>query len=60
MDDGVSPLKLRFIQSGNIFRKEDRLVVGGLENMLLGCRPRHYTKFKDYTECIDTVMFGKI
>ena len=60
MDGGVSPFKLQFIHTGNIFRKDDRLVVGGLENMLLGCKPRHYTKLSDYTECIDTVMFGKI
>ena len=60
MDGGVSSFKLQFLHSGNIFRRKDGFVVGGLENMLLRCRPRDYVKFSDYKECIDTLMFGRI
>lgn len=58
VDGDIYPLKLRFLHLGNIFMDGEHCLIG-MENMLLGCRPCNYVKFRDYVQCIDAVMFGE-
>ncbi len=57
--DPNDPLPLLFLHSGNIFWDGRQSYVGGVENMLLGVRPRDYVKYRHHMDRIDELMFGE-
>ena len=59
MDEGKARLAKGHIHTGNIFLDGDVCQLGGLENMLLGCRPRDHWKFDDYKNMMDIFMLGE-
>jgi len=59
MDGNPDPLTLGIVHSGNIFMDGDQCKLGGVENVLLGYKPRVYKLLEEHVANIDIIMFGK-